>query len=262
MRIALVSDIHGNLPALEAVAAAVAAERVDRVLNLGDIASGPLWPRETVQWLATRGWTTIAGNHERQALAASPGRAPDDGDDAFAAAELGPAERAWLAALPAGWRSDDGAIVAFHGCPGDDLRGLLETVTPGYRSGVDPGIRAATPAEIGSRLAGLRAPVLVCGHTHRPRVCRLANGSLVVNPGSVGRPAYAHDQPHPHVVETGSPLARWALLERGAQGWQAQLRAVAYDWAASASRAAAAGFADWAHELATGRTRPGGLAGG
>jgi predicted phosphodiesterase len=257
VRIALVSDIHGNLPALEAVAAALAAERVDLVLNLGDIASGPLWPRETVQWLARRGWPTIAGNHERQALAATPGRLPLDGDDAFAAAELGPAERAWLAALPAGWRSDDGSIVAFHGCPGDDLRGLLETVTPEFAEGINAGVREATQQEVAARLGGLRAPVLACGHTHRPRISRLAGGGLVVNPGSVGRPAYAHDQPHRHVVETGSPRARWALLELAAAGWQAQLRAEDYDWTASAARAAAAGFEDWAHELATGRTRPG-----
>jgi predicted phosphodiesterase len=254
VRIALVSDIHGNRPALQAVAADIAAARAGLVLNLGDIASGPLWPRETVAWLAERAWPTIAGNHERQALAAAPG--PGD-DDAFTAAELGAAERAWLAALPATLGACDGELQAFHGIPGDDLRGLLETVTPGFSPGVDAGVRAATDDEVTQRLAGLRAPVLVCGHTHTPRLRRLACGTLIVNPGSVGRPAYAHDQPHRHVVETGSPHARWALLERRADGWHAELRKTAYDWTAAAQRAAALGFADWAHELATGRTRPG-----
>ena len=254
MRVALVSDIHGNLPALQAVAAAIEAARADLVLNLGDIASGPLWPRETVAWLAGRGWPTIAGNHERQALAAAPGTGSDD---AFTAAELGPAERGWLAALPAALQACEGALRAFHGIPGDDLRGLLETVTPGYAPGADPGVRPATEGEVDRRLAGTRAAVLVCGHTHTPRARRLADGTLVVNPGSVGRPAYAHDRPHRHVVETGSPHARWALLERRADGWHAELRQAAYDWDVAAHRAAALGFADWAHELATGRTRPG-----
>lgn len=257
MRVALVSDIHGNQPALRAVAADIEAAGADLVLNLGDIASGPLWPRETVAWLAARPWPAIAGNHERQALAAAPSRRAEDGDDAFTAAELGAAERAWLAALPAAMGACDGEIQAFHGIPGDDLRGLLETVTPGYAPAADPGVRAATSDEIRARLAGLRAPVLVCGHTHTPRVRRLADGTLMVNPGSVGRPAYAHDQPHRHVVETGSPHARWALLERRADGWHAELRQTAYDWDAAARRAAELGFADWAHELATGRTRPG-----
>lgn len=254
MRVALVSDIHGNLPALQAVAAAIEAARADLVLNLGDIASGPLWPRETVAWLAGRGWPTIAGNHERQALAAAPGAGSDD---AFTAAELGPAERAWLAALPAALSAGDGELRAFHGIPGDDRRGLLETVTPGYAPGADPGVRPATDDEVDRRLAGTRAAVLVCGHTHTPRARRLADGTLVVNPGSVGRPAYAHDRPHRHVVETGAPHARWALLERRADGWHAELRQAAYGWDVAAHRAAALGFADWAHELATGRTRPG-----
>jgi predicted phosphodiesterase len=258
VRIALVSDIHGNGPALQAVAADIAAARAGLVLNLGDIASGPLWPRETVAWLAARDWPTIAGNHERQALAAAPGR---EDDDAFTAAELGAAERAWLAALPATMSACDGELRAFHGIPGDDLRGLLETVTRGFSPGGDPGVRAATDDELHERLAGLRAPVLVCGHTHTPRVRRLADGTLLVNPGSVGRPAYAHHLPHRHVVENGSPHARWALLERRADGWHAELRRTAYDWAGAAQRAAALGFADWAHELATGRTRPHGPGG-
>jgi predicted phosphodiesterase len=263
MRLALVSDIHGNLPALRAVAAEIETAGADLVLNLGDIASGPLWPRETVAWLAERAWPTLAGNHERQALAATPGT---EDDDAIAAAVLGTAERAWLAALPAALSLADGELQAFHGIPGDDRCGLLETVTPGFvpgdGPGAHPGVRAATDDEIGLRLGGLRAPALVCGHTHTPRVRRLADGTLIVNPGSVGRPAYAHDRPHRHVVETGCPHARWALLERGANGWNAELRTTAYDWQAASVRARQAGFADWAHELATGRcriARPGGV---
>jgi predicted phosphodiesterase len=261
MRLALVSDIHGNLPALRAVAAEIEAEHVDLVLNLGDTASGPLWPRETVQWLAERAWPTIAGNHERQALAATPSHVSDD---AFTAAELQAAERAWLAALPAAWASADGEVVAFHGSPGDDVRGLLETVTADYRPGGDPGVRAALRSEIELRLGSLRAPVMVCGHTHTPRAVRLAGGTLIVNPGSVGRPAYAHHQPHRHVVVCGSPHARWALLERRDDGWHATLRQTSYDWHQAAARAARVGSdwaqdwaLDWAHELATGRTRPG-----
>jgi predicted phosphodiesterase len=55
VRIAVVSDIHGNWPALQAVAAEIAGERPDLVVNLGDILSGPLWPRETAAWLMRQG---------------------------------------------------------------------------------------------------------------------------------------------------------------------------------------------------------------
>jgi len=67
-RIAILSDIHGNLPALEAVVADAETRGCTQFLNLGDILSGPLWPAETADWLMPRGWPTIAGNHERQVL--------------------------------------------------------------------------------------------------------------------------------------------------------------------------------------------------
>jgi predicted phosphodiesterase len=249
MRIAVVSDIHGNLPALQAVCEEIDALRPDLVLNLGDIVSGPLWPRETAEWLMARNWPTIAGNHERQALAAAAGAGDED---AFTAAEITPPQRDWLAALPAAVALAEGAVYCFHGIPGDDLSGLMETVTPGLGRDGYPGIRAATDAEVRARLANVAGEVVLCGHTHVPRAIRL-DGRLIVNPGSVGRPAYDHDQPFDHVVETGSPHARWALVERRARGWQGQLRLTAYDWEASASRAASLGFAAWAGQLQTGR---------
>ncbi len=250
MRIALVSDIHGNLPALQAVMEDIAALAPELVLNLGDIVSGPLWPRETAQLLMAQGWPTIAGNHDRQALQASPG---GESDDAFAAAELGPAEHAWLAGLPAELRLLDGTAWCFHGVPGNDLHGLMETLVPGYEPQGAPGIRAATAAEVRARLpAGDPATLLLCGHTHVPRV-QMLDGRLLVNPGSVGRPAYSHFGRLPFVVETGSPHARWALLEHGIRGWQVQLRLTTYDWETSARRAQALGQDDWALQLRTGR---------
>jgi predicted phosphodiesterase len=261
MRLAVVSDIHGNLPALQAVAAEIEAAAVDAVLDLGDIASGPLWPRQTLDWLMARSWPTVAGNHERQALAATPATAPGtDSEDAFTAAEISAAQRAWLAALPTTLDAAGGVVHAFHASPGDDLRPLLETVVPGFAPGGHPGIRAATEPEMRRRLGGhvpAQAQVLLCGHTHVPRAVWL-DGRLIVNPGSVGRPAFDDDHPLPYVVENTSPHARWALLvctdpSAGAAGWQVQLRVTAYDWAASARRAQALGFADWARQLRTGR---------
>jgi DNA-binding transcriptional ArsR family regulator len=115
--------------------------------------------------------------------------------------------------------------------------------------------RGAMSAAQLSRLTGLAKS------TVSTAVSELRRSGMVLEAGSesggsVGRPAYTHDQPHPHRVETGSPHARWAVVERTAHGWQAQLRSTAYDWHASADRAAALGFADWAHELRSGRAAP------
>jgi len=209
MKLAIVSDIHGNLPALEAVIAAIARAGVDRVVNLGDIASGPLWPRETVQRLMALGWPTIRGNHERQVLALPRERM--SAADAFAADALGAAERAWLAALPA-TLDLGGGVWCCHGTPDDDLTYFLETVTPDLDRHGSPGIRTATDAEVRARLGARRDAVVLCGHTHTPRLARVVHdgggATLVVNPGSVGVPAYDDDHPHAHRVETGSPHAR------------------------------------------------------
>jgi predicted phosphodiesterase len=264
-RIAIVSNIHGNLPALEAVWAEIERAAPALVVNLGDIASGPLWPRETVQWLMAREaaeparWRTIAGNHERQALAADIARM--GASDAYAARALGAPERAWLAALPATqWMADD--VLLCHGTPASDLVYFMETVTPGFGLDGHRGMRAASVAELSARAAetpaaetrsGLSASMIVCGHTHVPRVMAVPGGPLVVNPGSVGLQAYDDVHPHPHFVENGSPEARWALLERDRRGaWHVQLRTTPYDWQSAVARAQDNGRSDWADALATG----------
>jgi predicted phosphodiesterase len=243
MRWAVVSDIHGNLPALQAVVADAAARGgVDGWLNLGDIVSGPLWPAETADWLMARGWPAIAGNHERQLLTLPRERL--GASDRHAAERLAPAQRAWLAALPATMWPAPG-LLCVHGTPASDLEYLLETVTPA-------GLRAAAAEEVAARLGEVAAELVLCGHSHLPREVRL--GLLrVVNPGSVGLPAYDDDHPWPHVVENGTPQARYALVGHGSTGWTVELRAVDYDWPAAARRAEDHGRGDWADALRSGR---------
>ena len=271
-RIAIVSDIHGNLPALEAVWSEIERASATHIVNLGDIASGPLWPSETVQWLMAREaaepgrWHTIAGNHERQALGADVARM--GASDAYAARALQAPERAWLGALPATqWLLDE--VLLCHGTPASDLVYFMESVTSGCGLDGQRGVRAATPTELGERAAetppggartGLAASLILCGHTHVPRAMSLPGGPLIVNPGSVGLQAYDDVHPLPHVIENGSPDARWALVERDRRGaWHVQLRTTPYDWTSAATRAQANGRGDWADALASGfmgRTGP------
>ncbi|MGT2489104.1 metallophosphoesterase family protein [Methylobacterium oryzae] len=74
------------------------------------------------------------------------------------------------------------------------------------------------------------ARLVLCGHTHMPRVVRVGE-VIVVNPGSIGMHTYTHKSPVPHAIETGTPHARYAVITREPNGgWSADLRAVAYDW--------------------------------
>jgi predicted phosphodiesterase len=249
MRWAILSDIHGNLPALQAVLQAIEAEGIEHVVQLGDALSGPLWPAQTAELLMARDWPAIAGNHERQVLSLPLDRM--GATDRHAAERLNEPQRAWLRAVPATrWLDDE--VFCCHGTPASDLVYLMETVTPDFGLHGSTGIRAANAAELAQRLGSTRAPVVLCGHSHVPRLAQ-SGATLVVNPGSVGLPAYDDDQPHRHHVETGGPLARWAVLERGPGGFGVALMATPYDHESAARQAEANGRVDWADALRTGR---------
>ena len=151
-----------------------------------------------------------------------------------------------LGALNARLAASSDDVLLVHGTPDSDLAYFLETVA-------EDGLRPATAAEIEARAGTTGAAVILCGHTHVPRVAKRPDGRLVVNPGSVGLPAFDDDHPFPHVVETGSPHARYAILSDEGDGWSTELLAIAYDWEQAARDAEANGRADWARALRTGR---------
>lgn len=242
MKIAAISDIHGNIAALDAVLADIATDGVDLIVNLGDICSGALFPAATATRLMPLGLPTIRGNHERQL-----GELPLERmglSDRRAAVTLDADHRAWLASLPTGLRLDGGVLLV-HGTPASDLDYFLDTVTA-------EGVRPASKAEVEARAAGADAAVILCGHTHLQRAVTLADGRLIVNPGSVGLPAYDDDRPYLHRMESGSPHARYAVIEDGDGRWSVDFRRVTYDWEQAACDADANGRADWARALKTG----------
>jgi putative phosphoesterase len=244
MRIAVLADIHGNVRALRAVMDDLTQIAPDRVLNLGDTVSGPLEAAETADVLISLAWTTIRGNHDRQLLdrpADQMGRS-----DQAAARELKNHHSAWLSTLDATAEVED--LLLCHGTPDSDTTYLLETVEPDGR------VRIATQAEVARRLDGTSAKVVLCGHSHLARIVVLEDGRVIVNPGSVGLPAYTDTEPVRHSMEMGAPFARYAVLERrkASEPWQVSFRVVPYDWNAAAARASAKGREDWAHCLRTG----------
>ena len=243
MRLGVIADIHGNLPALEAVLAKLDALAPDRIVNLGDCASSPLWPAETVALLRSRAMDHVRGNHDRAMGAASCDEL--GASDSYAWQALDAEARAWLAGLPVEI-TVEGAL-CFHACPGNDSAYLMEEVQNGHL------VPSPIPT-IERRLAGRTAPLMLCGHSHQPRAARLISGAIVLNPGSVGNPAY-HDTNPAHVSESGMPHARFAIVTLG-EALAAEHHLVAYDWERAARRAEDNGRADWAHALRTGRALP------
>jgi predicted phosphodiesterase len=266
MKIAAISDIHGNLLALQAVLADIDREGVDHIINCGDTLGGPLESAKTADLLMARSSPMIAGNHERQLLTLPHEKL--NRSDACTASEINAEHRAWLASAPPTlWLQGDAQDVFIcHGTPTSDLHYWLETVTPDFGQHGSVGVRAASMAEVLQRLGSgehtRRASLIICGHTHVPRVVQVnspdgGHAITIVNAGSVGLPGYDDDHPHPHWVETGSPHARYALMERASEesgaSWHVQLRSVAYDFEPMARLAEQRDRADWAWPLRTGR---------
>ncbi len=232
MRIAVISDIHGNRLALEAVEADIGALGVDATINLGDLVSGPVDPVGTIELLIERDLPTILGNHDRYLLERPPEKL--DSVDRFVAAKLRPVHFDYLRGLPKA-SEVAGEVYMCHGSPGSDVEPWLDNWWNG-RSTTMP-----DEASVLAKAAGVEFPVLLCGHTHIARIVRLRDGRLIVNPGSVGI-QFFH----------GAPDARYALLERRNGKWSASLRAVAYDWDTAAKLALTNGFPNWTEALTTG----------
>ena len=198
MGIACLFDVHGNLPALEAVLAEPDVAGADRVLSGGDAVSGP-FPRETAEVLRGLGERLLAirGNTEDDVLAA------EEAKPAWCAARLGADHLAWIDAQPLTAELGDG-VLACHGTPRSDLE-IVTLVTPDERL-----------AEI---LTGVDARVVIAGHTHS-LMDRVVSGIRWVNAGSVGLP-YEHEQG-----------AYWSLVEDG----EVELRRTPYEAEAAAER--------------------------
>jgi putative phosphoesterase len=179
-RLALVSDIHGNGVALDAVIDDMSRYDIDEAICLGDVAAGGPHPREVVARIRELEWLTVRGNGERwlvEGLPSGRGATTRRLADvvAWARESLGPDVCANLAALPATLTTDIGGatILACHGSP---------------RSDVDAVVAGLDEARLDELLGKtLTADALACGHTH-VQLLRRHDELLLINPGSVGLP--------------------------------------------------------------------------
>ena len=189
MRIAAIGDIHGNSAALHAVLCDIDKYGVDAIVNVGDHFSGPLDAKGTADLLLSRDMINIRGNHDRWLVEQS--RSEMGPSDLAADSQLEKIHRDWLSSLAPTARIGD--VFLCHGTPGSDTAYWMESVRP------DGSICMAEQNEIEQHAVGIDTPVIVCGHTHLPRLLRLQDGRLLVNPGSVGCPGYDDVLPVPHV---------------------------------------------------------------
>ena len=243
--LAVIADIHGNIWALDAVLADIDGRGITQIVNLGDSLYGSLDPAATADRLIERAILSIRGNQDRIIL--EPGAtALASPDHTFMTSRLRAEHYAWLRQQPT--TTTIGAVFCCHGTPSSDETYLLEHVTA-------QGVALQRAEHIAAQVHTIGAAVIVCGHSHVPRTVGLPDGRLIVNPGSVGIPAYADRVPVPHVMEAGSPHARYAVLTQQAAGWRVEHVAVGYAWQHAAAVARRHGRPDRAAWIESGRAR-------
>src|ERR1700730_4050104 len=246
MRVAAIDDVHGNYLALEAVVADIRAHTVDEIVSLGDMASGPLDARRAMDLLMGLDAVHVLGNHDRYLIDRPPERMGSWDRPAHAQLDAGHLD--WLRAVPP-TRVYREKVFLCHATPATDEGYWLENLLPHGT------VRVASLESSEGAARGIAQPLILCGHSHIARAVRLGDGRLIVNPGSVGSPGYRDVHPYPHVIEAGTPDARYAILEFSDGIWRATFRHVPYDHDAMAALARRNGQPELASALATGWIR-------
>lgn len=239
--LAVLADIHGNIWALESVLADLRRRGITRVVDLGDSLSGPLEPGAAAERLMQEQIESLCGNDDRAIFPTGKSSPTHE----YARRSLTQEQMAWLQSQPA-TRIIDGQIFLCHGTPSSDEVYLLEEPQP--QSSILKETQAIVQA-----LAQVAQPVICCGHSHTPRAVYLPGGQLIINPGSVGLPAYTMEEPFPYKMESGSPHARYAILSKINERWAVSHLAVPYDWWKAAAKARENARPDWAAWLESGR---------
>jgi predicted phosphodiesterase len=221
-RLAILADIHGNLPALEAVLTDLARYRVDQVIVAGDVINWGPFSAQVMARVAGDGWIAVRGNNEDYLLDYDTPRAPPEWSDRSQWGML-----AWLRAQLAGrWHAaiaawPDSLCLRYPDAP------PIRVVHGSPRSNSEPLYPQAANAELAQRLAGVSEPTVIAAHTHLP-MHRLVPGRLpgggsssrawqLLNPGSVGVPL------------AGRHHASYLLLDGSLDGWRPTFRTVPID---------------------------------
>jgi predicted phosphodiesterase len=241
---AIISDIHGNSLALNAVLEDIHSRKIDKIINLGDHFFGALEPEAVAEILRQNPMLCISGNTDREILESVDAGFDKEGMDRVKA-ELSEQSIAWLRTLPK-TETCDGLFFVCHGTSGSDDEYLLEKVTAN-------GVFVYNDEELTGKVANIKERIILCGHSHVNRVVYLSNDKVILNPGSVGLPAYLGNGAHRFAMESMTPHAKYAMVHADGDSISIEQVLCAYDWHAASEAALKNGNEKWAKYLLYGR---------
>ncbi len=241
MKIAIISDIHGNSWALETILADIHLKGIPKIYDLGDSLFGPLDPKRTFKLIKEWNIQSIRGNQDEYTLE-NTDRDPVRKTHTYVRSQLNNEAIEWLRALPKERVLDDN-IYMCHGMPHNDSEYMIEKLHKEYVGVKDPDF-------LDEQLFTIKQKIVLCGHSHTPRVIE-TNKKTIINPGSVGLPAYDDELPLPHKMENYSPKAHYCILDL-TNDIKVEHIAISYDHEKAAKMAEQNRRPDWAQWLRTG----------
>ena len=242
MKIAILSDIHGNSWALHDVLKDIKSKKIETIINLGDSLNGPLDPKGTFNLLVENNVLSISGNGDRLILESL------DSTSKFKTMEYVKTQIDndvidWLRNLP--FELINNNIYCCHASPDSDTSYLLENLKADH-------IEIKGNSEIDKILKDIKQEIVVCGHSHVSRIVKTAN-KIILNTGSVGLHAYSDKIPIPHKMENFNSYARYSIITLFENSVKIEQVAIPYDYEAAAKKAEKNERNDWAKWIRTGR---------
>ena len=244
VKIAVISDIHGNRWALEAVLQDIRHKGIENIVNLGDSLYGPLDPSKTAEILMNEKIISISGNQDRN-IVESLNQVDVHPTMKYVIENLSTHSLEWLKSLNKTFIFQEDFFLC-HGTPNDDHKYLIENVSKNS-------VNIKPSSELEKELKDINQQVILCGHSHTSRTIYLSSEKMIVNPGSVGLQAFDDELPYYHVMESGSPHARYSIITKESINVKVENIALPYCFEQAAEYAIRRNRPDWQRALLSGR---------
>jgi putative phosphoesterase len=241
MKIAVLSDIHGNSWALKEVLSDIKQRGIKAIYDLGDSLYGPLDPANTFELIKESNIISIRGNQDRKIIENNTFSETIPTLN-YVLKVLSIEAINWLSELPFS-RIIENAIFACHGTPQSDTEYLIEQLNPGY-------IDVRDFVSLNNSLSDIKEKIVLCGHSHTPHIIETGT-KTIINPGSVGLPAYDDDLPIAHKMQNFSPHTRYCILDLDKK-YKIEQVILPYDFEKAATMAERNNRPDWAKWIRTG----------
>lgn len=245
LKIAIISDIHSNIFALEKVLTDIHKRNIDLTVNLGDSLYGPIDPTSCADILMNSDIVSIMGNEDAILLNQDADQEVHSSHQ-FTCQNLKAKHFDWIRSLNFSESIHD-LIFICHGTPESYCNYLLEDIDNGF-----PVLKSNQ--EIENITGKIRQKVIFCGHSHLNNVF-FTGSKTIINPGSVGLQAYEDFHPTSHIMQSGNPYARYSIVHIKEDIIGIENIAIKYKWDLAAKEAKKNGKANWSKWLKTGRVK-------